>query len=224
MGDDEISQIPSMRNILLLRRLPTSKVNESYIFFCKNFLKCVVGTQKFNRGFKQGLKISQIASPSDEALALLLLQNSEFRWMMEYQKRSNGEMVKKKDDLVATLYTTAGKNKDVKGFTKKYGGWKEDGIKRFNELQHLVKQDRSFHGEWFDLIVKERLKSVGEEDGGGNDKTTGTYIKAANDLGFEEAIANQAKKRASLNDDNWEKEYDDLEEEEEYDVVNEAHV
>jgi hypothetical protein len=78
------------------------EVNESYIFFCDNFLKCVVGLHKFNRSIKNTHKLRHIATPSDEALALLLLENSEYRWNQEFEKKKKGEDVNE-DHLPPTI-------------------------------------------------------------------------------------------------------------------------
>ena len=52
--NDGEKNVPSSRNILALRKLAgTNQVNDSYIYFCEKFLKCIVGAQTFNRGGKE---------------------------------------------------------------------------------------------------------------------------------------------------------------------------
>jgi hypothetical protein len=104
----------------------------------------------------------RIATVSDEALALLQLENSENRWTTEFSKNDNGQEVKQRD-LPKPLYTSGGQNKmDQKGFTKKHGGWTEEGIVRFNRLCVMIQDDRQKNGSWFDAIIKDRMERSGE--------------------------------------------------------------
>ena len=185
LANDDNQQVPNLIvNMLKLRKLPDGEVNESYIFFCENFLKCVVGAQSFSKGWKRAGSISEIATLSDEALALLLLENSNYRWINLHQKKKMGEEVAE-NELVKPLYTAAGKHKQQKGFTKRYGGWKNDGIERFNELLDMVRADRLKNGVWFDEIVSARIKLSGvvEND---DEVNASNCIKAGNDLVFED--------------------------------------
>jgi len=196
-NDDTRQDVPSLRNILALRKLSNGQGNEGYIFFCMKFLKCVVGVQNFKRGIKNKLKMSTIASPSDEALTLLLLENSEYRWTTELERKMKGEEVNE-DTLHATKYTSAGQNKkQLKGFTRKYGGWLEEGIERFNELVEMVKADREENGKWFDDIVAQRRSD--EDDNDDIQMVKGSSIKAANDL-FDD-----------VEDDDEDEDHDDVE-------------
>ena len=126
--------------MLSLRKLKNNDVNESYVFFCQNFLKCVVGTQSFNKGWRHGVPIMTIATASDEAMALLLLENSEARWWIaEHSKKNSGEKVIEKN-LLAPLHTSAGQSnkKQQKGFTRQCGGWRQDLISLLRKGLHPV--------------------------------------------------------------------------------------
>ena len=177
--EDGSEQVPSIRNILLLRKLGNQQVNESYVYFCQKYLKCVVGVQAFNRGVKNKLDISQIATSSDEALALLLLENSELRWTVEYQQKASNSV--NEEQLPKTKYTCCGQKKLQKGFTRKYGGWKQEGIDRFNELTKLVRVDRKNNGVAFDKTYKGR-QSNDDDDGDNGIAAPLAYTVAANDL------------------------------------------
>jgi hypothetical protein len=142
--------------MLALRKTSSNEINEAYVYFCERFLKHVVGVSRFNREYRNGNGIVSIATVSDEALALIQLENSENRWTTEFSKRENGQDVGQKD-LPQPLYTSGGQNKvEQKGFTKKHGGWTEEGIIRFNKLCNLISEDRKKHGAWFDSVLKER--------------------------------------------------------------------
>jgi hypothetical protein len=150
---NEQRQVPSLRNILLLRKLSNNSPNDDYIYFCVRFFKCIVGVQAYNAGWDCDKKLSEIATPSDEALALLILENNEARWSQEFDMVGSDES---RVTLPKAKYTSSGRNTSMKGFTKKFGGWSARGIERFNELLKLVKADRSANGEWFDNILLER--------------------------------------------------------------------
>jgi hypothetical protein len=178
-----------LRNILALRRLKNDEINESYIFFCENFLKCVVGSQTFNKGWKHGVALSDLASPSDEAFALLLIDNSEARWLSEHEKKPEGEDVIEQDKLVLPKYTSGGPKETrerKKGLTKRYGGWNEPGIIKFNELVRAVREDRLINGEWFDKQIQERIRNANSD---GNDTSFDMVSRtiADNDFNFKPA-------------------------------------
>ena len=143
---------------MALRRLGNDEVNESYIYFCESFLKCIVGCQTFNRKWNLNMKLSEIATPSDEALGLLLLENSEYKWLCDCETPGNSTNNKEEsNNITKTKYTSAGKQKEQKkGFTKRYGGWKNEGIQRFNKIMEMVKADRVRNGKWFDEIMMNR--------------------------------------------------------------------
>lgn len=165
-----------------MRKTSGNDVNENYVFFCEKFLKCVVGVQTFNSRWKKCTSVCQITTPSDEALALLLLENSEYRWTYEFEKKEKEEEVQE-SDLPKPKYTSAGKNKEQRGLTKRYGGWTEEGIQRFNQIMHMVREDRKANGRWFDEAITNRIKqkSVTVQEVQPNN-----YTKAANDLEDEE--------------------------------------
>jgi hypothetical protein len=214
MLGDERQHMPSVRNMMALRRGVGGQINVSYIFFCEKFLKHVVGVRTFNGGWKNKATITDLATPSDEALGLLLLENSENRWIQEFEMEQRGE-----DEcdsaLPKTKYTSNGDKKAKRGFTKKYGGWSNEGIDRFNELVGLVKLDRAVNGEWFDAIVLERI-ALNESS---TEKTVGqpkhVVTIAVNDL-FGESEDDDG--------DDDENECDDVENEEGNGVTNTAAV
>jgi hypothetical protein len=178
-------KVPIMKDILKLRfDGDKSELSEDYMYFCGRFLKCVVGVQAFNRGMRMKTLLSDIATPSDEALALLLLENSHYRWNEEHDKKSRSNEPVKEDDLPPPKYTNAGNKKLQKGFTKKYGGWTGAGIDRYNELYGLVLQDRSAHGAAFDEFVMGRWNKAEDTNAQDQDRGAGhrNIAVAANDL------------------------------------------
>lgn len=172
--------------MLLLRRLINNSPNEDYVFFCLRFLKCIVGVSTFNAGWNAHKRLSELATPSDEALALLILENSEARWSQEFDLEPSAA-VEAKTLLPKAKYTSSGRNGSMKGFTKKFSGWSAKGIERFNELLKLVKEDRIANGEWFDFILEERRR---EQNGDDEEFDAGDFIKADNDLFDDMVLSN----------------------------------
>jgi hypothetical protein len=141
-----IDKIPTFFLLMHLRmeRHGPGKVNPSYLFFCQHFLIHVVGKKKFENGLHHGMKLSQIATVSDEAFALLLVENSETRWKRVFEANYGG------GPIPSTKYTFKGSSKVGTGCTIKYHGWSRDGLQQFNDLCAMVKQDRRLHADTFD--------------------------------------------------------------------------
>lgn len=101
----------------------------AFVFF-EYFLPGVVGRKKYKNvvAFKI---VSKIATISDEAFAILLLENSWNKWEDELAKRT-----KDPSKLTPTKWTSS------KTQGKRYCGWHKEGILRFNELCNAVKNDR----------------------------------------------------------------------------------
>ena len=199
LSGEDSQDLPSIRNMLGLRRLKNNEVNESYVYFCENFLKCVVGTKSFNKAWKDGVPVSQIATISDEALALLLIENSEGRWLAEVAKKDKGEEVFEKD-LPPSVYTTSASHsqkKRKKGFTQRYGGWSFEGITRFIQLFEQVAQDRELNNVFFNAIVQKRAKVSKENDTAMCEPKK--YVKALDELGFGKKNAEVPKEISTGN-------------------------
>ena len=94
--------------------------------FCENVLSHVVGRDVWKRRSHSHL-ISEIATISDEAFALFIVENSFQVWCAS---------VDEKGENVAPKYSMRGPG------TKKFQGWNKEGITRFNELYDKVETDR----------------------------------------------------------------------------------
>jgi hypothetical protein len=118
--EDKEEAIPSLDDILSL----WDKTRNTHIKPSVTIYNQV----KFNQ-----LKICEIATPSDETFGLLLLENAWDRW--SYQAANpDGET------FPATKYSNEGSTTRI---AKMYAGWKSSGLHRFNDLQRLVKGDRT---------------------------------------------------------------------------------
>jgi len=182
---DGVANVPTLRNMLSLRKLESGEVNPAYLYLFQHFIPFVVGVNKYKREAK-GSAVSAVVTPSDEAMALLIIENSESRWSDEFDKKQKGGEV---DGNMPTpsKYTTGGSNGKMKGYTRKYRGWNLEGIKRYNEVLDLVRDDRKINQKWFDDVWDKHVKETnfpyckdGSDDE--NDKDSDSWIVAGNDL------------------------------------------
>ena len=143
-----------------LRRATTERERKAFFWFFDSFLECVCGATAWNNAKTKQLVSeardpsgSKIVSVSDEAFALLLIDNYLEKW-----KTRAGEEVAARIDSVAggaAAATTEGEETTRRKQTKtagkytgkaqgqcKWGGWSPEGIKQFNFLRKLVKADR----------------------------------------------------------------------------------
>ena len=88
--------------------------NTDYEDFIEYFLSVVVGRRQYDK-VKHTDFVSQYASKSDEALALLLLENSFDRWNDMYKNTTT------KKSEVPPKFTNGGVSKGSEGQSKKYG-------------------------------------------------------------------------------------------------------
>eukprot|EP00978_Attheya_sp_CCMP212_P011721 scaffold29077_cov58-Attheya_sp.AAC.1 len=107
--------------------------NNAYNAFCDYILPAVCGQKsnevKFNEHY-----ISKVATPtlSDEAFALLSLENAWDRWIFQVDNPES-------DNIPATRYSHEGSQSRA----LIYSGWRQIGTERFQDLQNSVKQDRT---------------------------------------------------------------------------------
>jgi hypothetical protein len=126
-----------------------------YNAFFGLFMIHVVGATKFrNLGVAQF--VSSFVSVSDEAFALLVLENCEERWSDMYKNNMTKSIKKNK-------YTDGGRACKT-GRSRNLKGWSNKGLNRFNELYRLVKADRARKDMPFEGAFLQKLK---EKYGGG---------------------------------------------------------
>jgi hypothetical protein len=126
--------MPTLAAIMMMRQ----NEEEAYKIFCDEVLSQVVGKLEWKTS-RHSRAITQWATTSDEAFAIVLLENSWDLWveMSEHEHQNKGKkghitFVKTKE----SLYTRSGAG------TKKYGGWTAIGLKRFGEIANMVQADR----------------------------------------------------------------------------------
>ena len=122
--------------------------------------------------------------PSDEAFALLLIENSYERWIDMWENNN------KKTSDVPAKYTNAGvSNKD--GRTRKYCGWSRPGVTRFNELNLAVGRSRqAFPTFDKDLLTAWQLRGKPHNGSNKENKDTSEPVVApATDFPWDAAQA-----------------------------------
>jgi hypothetical protein len=134
-----------------------NRVSKPYIYFCTHFLKCVVG-QRFEEKMEKNVRLSSIVTPSDEALALILTENNEARWLTQFE--GNDRCNQDPRRLLPSKYTSTGHAKKGRGFTKKSYGWTLSGIQHFNSLVFRIRKDREENGEFFDQKFAEHWNNL----------------------------------------------------------------
>lgn len=127
--EEEYAILPELPQLSEFQELRGN--GEVFKIFCDRILPCVVGKNNWKQRCSIE-KVSEIASPSDEAIALLLMENSWRRWRDLYKNDCRTHGVE-----TPTLYTSEAK---VRGA---YAGWSDQGKRRYNGLYRKVLEDRN---------------------------------------------------------------------------------
>jgi hypothetical protein len=151
------SSFPSVASLIkcVERSVVTPEEYDVFVFYCEELLSKMVGVSEWNKktfcfvtisdAIRQNTKIPLISS-SDEAFAVLLVDNCIGRWTEEMQEEDARakEQAKKKDDKDKTAPELPVKREPKVGkYTSsttgqaKYGGWNQDGLKYYNRLKNL---------------------------------------------------------------------------------------
>lgn len=163
MEDDDNTKmlLPELSDMLEGRENPSA-----YSFFCYHFLPYVVGRTKWNYIMRTNRDIRDVASTSDEALGLVLLENSWDRWEWEHTKTKEdikADNAKRPEERTGpqTKYTVGRGRKDV---SRSCSGWTNQGILRFSELAKMTDTQKAEDTK----TLKEHLENdLANEDGFG---------------------------------------------------------
>jgi hypothetical protein len=157
---EEKKKFPRLSDILEM-----SQKESTYALFCAQFLRPIVGTTKWKNNFLRK-RFRVYVTISDEAFALLTLENNYNRWI-DMWKTGN---LKTSD--VEAKWTNAGQSQ-ANGQSKRFNGWKQDGYTRYNELYDLVEADREHEGRpGFELRLKEAFQAENNEKPAGSKSTS----------------------------------------------------
>ena len=142
--------------------------NEKAFFqFCDHILSCVVGKKLWDKSM--GVKhMSGIATTTDEAWALLVLENSWDVW--KQQARSPNGKVELKERR-STKWT------NTSSLASRSEGWGQKGMRRFNELVRKVKEDRQRSEGVEQLYMESKQDESDRKAGKQKRKRQGDYEK-----------------------------------------------
>ena len=144
------TQMPPIESFMKMRKKP-----KLYGVFCKRFLKCVVGDNTWKANHLKR-PVEEFVTNSDEAFALVTLENNYKRWSEMHKTGSSKQCV------IEAKYTNSGESKKD-GKTKEFSGWSEEGIKRFNELHRLVKLDRKGNADFGNKLLSNWVGTQNED-------------------------------------------------------------
>ena len=145
-----------------------------YTVFFDTFVPCATKKTTWERQIaKAGIKtitkkLVSLCTVSDEAFALLLMENSFDRWFdlhiqgrKEVEKHPRGSKASNFESDIPPLYTRGGIKYKTANINHSVKGWSEEGLNRFNLLFDHVKQDRMDH-ESFELDWLESRREAQE--------------------------------------------------------------
>jgi hypothetical protein len=143
-------EFPTMDDFLKLH-----KGGNAYGLFVTQFVRRVVGDAIWKKTASKKL-ISAFVTKSDEAFALLTIENQYERWSYMYENHDNAD---KERNAPPALYTNSGKIAGGRGTNRKHDGWSRDGLDRFNMLHELVTRDRARGSRVkFEEEIREEIK------------------------------------------------------------------
>jgi hypothetical protein len=118
-------------------------------------------------------------TPTDEAFALLILENCYKRWVDQGQEN---DLTYK--SAVEALYTRG----KATGRNRRYEGWSKEGIQRFNELIGLVKTDRDDHADWDRNYLQKQQQQAGS---GSKKRKSRTAPEPMPDAGMDDLFSGE---------------------------------
>lgn len=121
-----------MQQVLQMR----SEGNFMYYDFINYFVSAVIGKMNYKKK-SCSIVLSKYATVSDEAFALLSLENNYDTWM------DMGLTGNTKSSKVPRKYTNGGKSQCKVATSQHNKGWSGEGLCRFNELFDLVEKNRA---------------------------------------------------------------------------------
>ena len=180
----------------------------AYSEFYSTFLPPIVGRSLMKKLVADRNTVDHIATNTDEALALLGLENGLERWDDLFTRCGGDvrpyargqEVPEAHKSTVSTKYTVPRKRKEN---TEKVGTdkhWSTEGIRRFNQLRRLIIEDRAAHPDFMPTwLAQERAALVAIPSTGTTNETDMPY--ADNDLGGSPSLNTEVLKPAAQEQD-----------------------
>ena len=128
---------------------------EKYSVFYERFARCIVGKRIFSRRIDKETEGEELCSPSDEALALIALENGEENWVDLFIKskgqirpvsRNEARPPEWSSEKPKKWTTRRDENGNIIDTSDRQ--WGADAIERFNDIRQWVILDRKKHPEF----------------------------------------------------------------------------
>jgi hypothetical protein len=134
-------ELPTLEDILKLRQSPRNSRNMAFTFVVENLAGAVIGQRKW-KTTRCYARLNKHMTASDEAFMLLVLENQYELWInADSNKVGRGK------------YTENGPN-------RKFCGWTNEGMRRFNTLLDEVRGNRN--KQYSDEVEDVTLKALAE--------------------------------------------------------------
>jgi hypothetical protein len=136
--------------------------NDSYEWFCENFIQCVIPTTQWKMEARQK-RISEYVTAPLEAFAVLVYKNGFTKWNEEFP--TNDDVSAATNGVSDSSSLTAGSREHSFLFTgnskgsRRYEGWNAVGMKFYNNVLSLIKKQRDQIGCPFERKLLDRLKN-----------------------------------------------------------------
>jgi hypothetical protein len=132
--------------------------DDCYFVVCRDFLPSIVGRNRWNAVVKSADSLTEVATKTDEAFMLLLLDN---HWEVWKNPADSGRKTK---------YTSsAGKGYNC--------GWSNSGRERYRLFRMMVEESRATRPQWDkDFVLRLRGSTSGGSDAGG--RRLGKFTRA----------------------------------------------
>jgi hypothetical protein len=162
---------------------------EAYADFYTNIVKAFVGKRNFKKRLQTMAEGAEIATVSDEALALIGVENGRRVWDDVFQL-SEGKIRKIHNDEtyppewrsdILPQYTRASKDDPSVERNTENKCWNEAGIARFNELRQLVKADCLTYPDFKIKWLRHARDNMKKTDGINVEKDASSKIIEADD-------------------------------------------
>lgn len=153
---------------------------KAFLYFADRILPSMNAEVTNFRGERRcDIKISKIFTVTDEAYALLMVENYFERWVdIAKSKKSNAEG----EDSQESGIERSSKRKVGAKYTKSangniHAGWEEEGIKRFNDIANIIQRQRN------DNIRNDKLEDALRDHWKGMKKDTQSRRKPEEETG-----------------------------------------
>jgi putative NIF3 family GTP cyclohydrolase 1 type 2 len=131
----DIDSIPTVADLLLVRHQPYDEAPEgiqnAFLWMAENIMQDVAGRKNWNCQVKSKGLMRNCVTVSDEAFAILLLDNNMEKWREQVEEKEDQENQNGGGKTVTTKYTASGRM------------WSRKGMSRFVEIYNVVSEGRA---------------------------------------------------------------------------------